>query len=455
MPATLAEPLLEVPLINPPETEEEEPIMLTFQNVVPDVDESGEVEEDDMDPRMDLGEKTSKDFDMRYVVSGETDMESEEEYEIVYGDSSESGSEMGEREGDHEVWELLTTIVCTSFGNISYVPPLSSPSPDSIQTFNSDSANEEPIYPLPAFPTTSLDQSELNVMRPLPGNPLYFATGGEERDLNIWKVERVKPLLSEDEEETTEEKGQPTIHWKAKNVKNDHLDLRVPVSIVDLQFIQPEGREVTKVVTVSRHRWFRVYDLHGEGRRPALTVKIGEHPMRCLTLSEDGTEAIIADTTGQLTHHSTLTGARLGAYKSHTGTITSLLALPSTPTSPSVVCTVSLDRFLRIYQKDGERRLISKVYLKQRMYALAYDDAYTQQLESGKGDEEEEEDKIWEGMEAVGDSGDVKKKKKKVVGKKKVDGGEKRKRSADGEGEVKTKKKKKAAKKIGFTVTDN
>ena len=39
--------------------------------------------------------------------------------------------------------------------------------------------------------------------------------------------------------------------WRAKNVKNDFLDMRVPVWITDLQFLNDD--DVSKLVTGTRH----------------------------------------------------------------------------------------------------------------------------------------------------------------------------------------------------------
>jgi ribosome biogenesis protein NSA1 len=175
---------------------------------------------------------------------------------------------------------------------MSYFAP---PSPSPVSTSHSDSEQPQQSL-LPVFSTT-LGQDLLCVMKVFPGSPDYFATGGEERDLHIWKVEPIESIAAAvDEEEDADsnseqpkrKQGQPIIHWKAKNVKNDFLDMRVPISIVDLQFVNPFGVAPTKIVTISRHKFFRVYDVNRDGRRPLLTVEHGEHPMKCLELVNDG-----------------------------------------------------------------------------------------------------------------------------------------------------------------------
>ncbi|KAJ3306790.1 WD repeat-containing protein 74, partial [Blyttiomyces sp. JEL0837] len=271
-----------------------------------------------------------------------------------------------------------------------------------------------------------LKMEGLKRMRVFPGSADHFATGGDERDLSVWKFEFKDVEGGAAGEEEGEDGSQPwggievTSVWKAKNVKNDFLDLRVPIHITDLAFINPEGDAPTKIVTISKFRHYRVYDLNRDGKRPALSVEIGEHPLRCLHLMKDGKEAIVADMMGNVTHLETDTGKRLGGYRGVSGTVTQVTDIPKL----KQVAVISIDRFLRIFESYGQRRLIKKVYLKQRLTCMAVDETYegdAPRVEpASNGADEETYEPM--GMEAIEEAPNNKagKKRKAVVEKKNV-----------------------------------
>ncbi|KAJ3197298.1 hypothetical protein HDU67_003769 [Dinochytrium kinnereticum] len=75
------------------------------------------------------------------------------------------------------------------------------------------------------------------------------------------------------------------------------------------------------------------------------------------------------------------------------------------------VAVVSLDRYIRLFQLEGERRLLSKIYIKQRATAMAIDEDYVDPSEaenddeSGKkrsrGEEDQDVEDLLDGLEAV------------------------------------------------------
>ena len=71
------------------------------------------------------------------------------------------------------------------------------------------------IKPKDDTETFSLGQDNLFTFKQHSQHPHLFATGGEERDLHVWDVTKFSDSVTET--------------WKAKNVKNDHLDLRQPI----------------------------------------------------------------------------------------------------------------------------------------------------------------------------------------------------------------------------------
>ncbi|KAJ1558677.1 WD repeat-containing protein 74, partial [Cladochytrium tenue] len=196
----------------------------------------------------------------------------------------------------------------------------------------------------------------LRRMRVFPGSPALFATGGQERDLCLWRLCRGVGGVYE-----------AKAIWTAKNVKNDYLDLRVPVCINDIGFVAPDSTAPSKIVVVSQHRHFRVYDVNGGARRPVLSVEIGTNPLKSLTLVNGETEAIVADNKGGLLQLDVATGRSLGTYRGIAGTVAAVADLPGT----RHVAVAGLDRFVRIFEKSGKHRIVRSVTA--ALALLAYD----------------------------------------------------------------------------------
>ncbi|XP_036261530.1 WD repeat-containing protein 74 isoform X2 [Molothrus ater] len=95
--------------------------------------------------------------------------------------------------------------------------------------------DEEPLQELQAGPG-------LCRMRQDPTRPHVVGTGGKENGLKVWDLQRPQEPL-----------------FRAKNVRNDWLDLRVPVWERDLQFLPGSQR----IVTCTGHG-----QLGGRGQRP-------------------------------------------------------------------------------------------------------------------------------------------------------------------------------------------
>ncbi|KAJ3192263.1 WD repeat-containing protein 74, partial [Dinochytrium kinnereticum] len=155
-----------------------------------------------------------------------------------------------------------TVITCTSKGHIAYHSP---------STSNPD---ESPASPLPTF-SSALKVDNLCRMRVFSGSPCIFATGGDEKELTLWDASECKD---------GDASAIPKEIWKAKNVKNNYLDLRVPVHILDIQFLEPETTKPTKIAISTRFKQVRVYDLTGDSRRPIISVEFGDHPLKHLSL---------------------------------------------------------------------------------------------------------------------------------------------------------------------------
>ncbi|CAG8492896.1 1401_t:CDS:2 [Diversispora eburnea] len=136
-------------------------------------------------------------------------------------------------------------------------------------------------------------------------------------------------------------------HQFAKN-ENDFLDLKVPVWITDLQFLNDS--DTTKLVIGSKYHQIRIYDTKAK-RRPVQDFNIGVNPVVSLIMGRNSNEIIFSDTVGSVSSVDIRTGKILGRYKDKKST--------------SLV-TVCLDRFLRVHEMNATRKLTHKIYLKQR-----------------------------------------------------------------------------------------
>jgi len=262
----------------------------------------------------------------------------------------------------------------------------------------------------PEIKTLNLKQDNLWCMKVHPKQNNIFATGGEERELCIWDLDKM-----EKEDENTY-KIEPI--FTAKNVKHDFLNLRVPVWVTCIQWL--DDNDTTKLIIGTGHHHIRVYDTK-KARRPILSVEIGEYPIRSLTLNKDRSQAIFSDTIGTVTAVDIKTGKALGTFKGFAGSVSDVWGNPE----EDILATVALDRHLRIFSTTGKRPLLHKVYLKTRMNCVLGDLTFVntnKEEEEEKGEENQEED-IWDNMKLVKD-GDKEKtsstKKRKLATKEKT-----------------------------------
>ncbi|KAF9171186.1 WD repeat-containing protein 74 [Mortierella sp. AD011] len=214
--------------------------------------------------------------------------------------------------------------------------------------------------------------------------------------------------------------------FKAKNVKNDHLDLRVPVWNTDFHFLSQY--DTTRIAVGTRNHQIRVYDTKSGARRPVVDAEVGDMPIVAMCNGKDGSEIVFSDTVTNVYSVDTLTGAILGQYKGFTGVATALATF--TPfdgeSDTRHLVSVALDRCLRVHEMDSTRKLIHKVYLKQRMTAIVVgeytpaepvdDDEEGEGLKkkknkAGEGEDDDDDDDIWESM---GKLEDKKSKKRKT-----------------------------------------
>ncbi|KAG8437932.1 hypothetical protein GDO86_008572 [Hymenochirus boettgeri] len=218
-------------------------------------------------------------------------------------------------------------------------------------------------------------------MRQCQSQPQQVGTGGRENDLKIWDLARPEEPV-----------------FKAKNVRNDWLDLRVPVWIRDFGFIP----KTDQVVTCTGHHQVRIYDPKCRQKRPVLEVLFQEDPLTALSVTPDGRAVVVGNSHGNMGVIDLRKGKLLCTLKGNAGSIRSVQCHSSMP----LVASCGLDRFLRIHNFN-DKTLLHKVYLKSRLNCLLLtsrdkweEEDVTSPVEQ---DIKDEEDEVWDTMETVTD----------------------------------------------------
>ncbi|ESO07625.1 hypothetical protein HELRODRAFT_170170 [Helobdella robusta] len=153
-----------------------------------------------------------------------------------------------------------------------------------------------------------------------------FATGGKENELKIWDLAG---------------QGQPTILFTAKNVKNDWLDLRVPVYICDVEFVPDSNL----IFTSTGLHQVRLYDTKCQ-RRPIAEMLFEDTPITTISIANSNKQIVVGNTRGVMGLLDMRgKGHLVHKFKGANGAIKQVLCSPQ----QNIVASCGLDRFLRIH----------------------------------------------------------------------------------------------------------
>lgn len=208
-----------------------------------------------------------------------------------------------------------------------------------------------------------------------------FAFGGKEVDLQVVKIDLKSHKV--------------TSVFKAKNVKNDRLDLSPPVWVTDIMIVDP-----THYVVSTHYGQIRQYD-SSHGRRPTQDTKVGTHALKQLVRGPREDIVIFSDS------HSTAEQFNLkkllvsGKYSGPTG---SLQAMHS---AERVLAMGGLDRYLRVYNTSS-REQVGKIYIGTQItdvHVLEDDSSEPAEIENKESDE------MWDELKQLGDRSAKRRKK--------------------------------------------
>ncbi|GMT11054.1 hypothetical protein PFISCL1PPCAC_2351, partial [Pristionchus fissidentatus] len=211
--------------------------------------------------------------------------------------------------------------------------------------------------------------------------------------------------------------------WKSKNVRNDWLDLEVPIWDMQAKFMH-DGH---CIVTSTGTHEIRYYDPRAQ-KKPVKRMEWQEEPITALAVSQTSDWTVIAgNTKGEMAQFDLRKMLPNAKFKGQAGSVRCIQSHSSAP----LIASCGIDRFVRVHDVNT-RKMVHKVYCKARLNTLLLRDDLTilskmkeedtedwALMESRKEDElidekdikmevEDEEEDVWNALEGEGDDdGDV------------------------------------------------
>lgn len=267
-----------------------------------------------------------------------------------------------------------------------------------------------------------------------------FAYGGKENDVKIIRLmneEDAKSLFPKNQTKKNKNKNKTktkkneqeislseTPLYEAKNVKNDKLDLRVPIHPSKLQFINLATHTSTswQLLSVTRYGHVRFYDTT-HGRKPKSSHTLTNRPILNVGLLNESNEIICSDDHTMTATFDFTNGKLMGKFKGAVG------AVQGVHLSEGLLCTGGLDRYVRVFDVES-RETVAKCFVGSKISEVLILDGEDleeedepEQVEDGKKKsnkkkraleeaEAEDEDEVWNQLEALEKKTSDKKSKK-------------------------------------------
>merc|ERR1711968_116234 len=149
--------------------------------------------------------------------------------------------------------------------------------------------------------------------------------GGKENDIQLWDL-------------TTQ-----GVMWKAKNVSNDKLSLRVPIYVTAVKYLGSDNAVASRIITGTGYKQIRIYDTKSK-RQPVVDFSIGgeeAYRITALAPTPDGRAVYISDTTGGLFLWDIGTRKRINTLPGSYGATRDLQMDPD----GNYIASVGLDRY--------------------------------------------------------------------------------------------------------------
>lgn len=243
-----------------------------------------------------------------------------------------------------------------------------------------------------------------------------IAVGGKEFDLQVIQLFSSKINSTIFKKKNYEKEFVPQIVFKAKNVKNDHLDLRVPIWITNILFSKSE--KGYKLITSTGYGQIRLYDTT-EGRKPRKDYQVTEKTIVTLSYANDEQSEIIITDTHSLMAKYSLTKIDEKAFKTNSASAGDIIkpvpkllgkfsggntgATFGVQVYEDIVAFAGLDRYLRVFDLES-REILAKVYVGVEVSSLLVlddEDEEDEDTRKRKREEEEEDEELWNELDTT------------------------------------------------------
>lgn len=192
-----------------------------------------------------------------------------------------------------------------------------------------------------------------------------IATGGQENPLKIFDLEKQVNIFT------------------AKNVPHNWLQLRVPVSVSDLCFLNNNEQ----VVTVGKFGHIRMYDPKAQ-KRPVVNVEMkNEHDKALTTICPSTIDKQVVCGTGKGRMNLVDLRKSKGILNTYKGAVGAVTAVKVSESDPCVVST-SLDRYLYVHDLNS-KKLLKKVYLTSKLTSMVMRSEFS--IKEPESDEEDDQ----------------------------------------------------------------
>lgn len=238
-----------------------------------------------------------------------------------------------------------------------------------------------------------------------------FAYGGKENDLKIIDISKSLQTYKDTKKTTS---SLETI-FLGKNVKHDRLDLRVPIWISNIAFINNnnddqsslslEEKPKFELITTTHFGEIRTYDT-AHGRKPTSNQKVLDPKSKILQLAHVPAiqqQVIISDDHTSVIKYDFQQKRQLGKYHGNQGAILALHSTASEKHSQGIVVSGGLDRYVRAFD-IATRSQIAKVFTNSRISGVWYIDEGSlltnkRSLEDVSDQESENDEDLWDQLE--------------------------------------------------------
>ncbi|GMR59367.1 hypothetical protein PMAYCL1PPCAC_29562, partial [Pristionchus mayeri] len=157
-------------------------------------------------------------------------------------------------------------------------------------------------------------------------------------------------------------------NWKSKNVRNDWLDLEVPIWDMQAKY----SNDGKYIVTSTGTHEIRYYDPRAQ-KKPVKRMEWLEEPITALSVSQTSDWTVIAgNTKGEMAQFDLRKMLPNAKFKGQAGSVRCIQSHSSAP----LIASCGIDRFVRVHDVNT-RKLMHKVYCKARLNTLLLRDELT------------------------------------------------------------------------------